>query len=228
MQESNPTNEPECVVVEPEGIADAAVIWLHGLGADGRDFLPILPHLGLPPGHGVRFLFPNAPVRPVTANGGWPMPAWYDIEGFDFPRRIDAGELAQAENSLRGWIAGERERGIASTRMVLAGFSQGGAVALHTGLRYREEALAGILALSCYLPVAPGATEVPAHSVTPILLAHGEQDEVVPLAEAVSTRERLRGMGLEPGWHTWPMGHEVISAEVRVIGAWLRRCLSLE
>ncbi len=212
---------PECVEVEPEGgAADAAVIWLHGLGADGRDFLPILPYLELPVGHRVRFIFPNAPLRSVTANGGWPMPAWYDIPEFSFPRRIDPYELEEADGTLMAVLHRELERGIDSSRVVVAGFSQGGAVALHAGLQ-SPVPLAGILALSCYLPLEPATwrTDVP------VLLLHGQTDAMVPLAEAKATLSTLHINDVPVRWRSWPMGHEVIPEEAQMIGAWLRERL---
>ena len=216
----------ECVELEPPGPPDASVVWLHGLGADGHDFPPIVPELGLPPGHGVRFVFPHAPVRPVTVNGGMRMRAWYDILGVDFDRRVDEQGVRDSAHRVSLLVERERERGVASVRIVLAGFSQGGAIALHVGLRHPEP-LAGILALSTYLACdADLETErAPANRAIPILMAHGTADPMVPHALGTAARDRLRALGYAPEWREYPMMHQVCLEEIEAVGAWLRRRL---
>jgi phospholipase/carboxylesterase len=203
---------------------DCAIVWLHGLGADAGDFLPIIDELGLPPG--VRFVFPNAPFRPVTINGGMRMRAWYDIRGFGPGSSEDAAGLAASAAAVRGLVEREVARGIARRRVVLAGFSQGGAVALHAGLAGSGR-LAGILGLSTYLPSAglleaagPVATEVP------VRLMHGSDDPVIPLALARSSAAALRALGVVVEWTTYRMGHEVILPEIRDISDWLQRLVT--
>jgi phospholipase/carboxylesterase len=196
------------------------VIWLHGLGADGHDFEPIVPELGLriP----VRFVFPHAPVRPVTINGGIAMRAWYDILGFDRQAAEDAEGIRASAAAVTKLIDRELARGMASDRIVLAGFSQGGAIALQTGLR-EPRPLAGVLALSTYLPLAATfATErSAANAGLPIFMAHGTADTVLPLSLAESSRRTLEVLGYEVEWHAYPMPHSVCLEEVSAIGAWL-------
>ena len=216
------------VEIEPPAPARAAVIWLHGLGADGHDFEPIVPHLGLPPGHGVRFVFPHAPRRPVTINNGMVMPAWYDITGSEFTRAEDEEGIRQSAATIRRFIAREMARGIEPGRIVLAGFSQGGAIALHTGLRL-EQPLAGIMALSTYLPLRDtlSAERADANRHTPILMIHGRQDSVVPPPLAQISRQHLEALGHPVEWHAFDMGHSVIGEEIQVISQWLRAVLEL-
>jgi phospholipase/carboxylesterase len=216
-----------CVEVDPPGPARSAVIWLHGLGADGHDFEPVVPYLGLDPSLGVRFVFPHAPRRAVTINMGMLMPAWYDVRALDLRRDQDVEGIAESAAHVRALIARENERGIPTGRIVLAGFSQGGAMALYVGLRYAET-LAGLLALSCYLILGETLeTEVQeANRATPVFQGHGEQDPMVPLARGEAARDRLRELGHEVEWKTYPMGHEVHPEEIRDIGAWLRERLS--
>ena len=173
----------ECIELPPAGEADAAVIWLHGLGADGHDFPPIVPELQLPADHGIRFLFPHAPTRPVTINGGMVMRAWYDILSMDFERRADEAGVRASAEALAALIARERERGVPSERIVLAGFSQGGAIALHEGLRHPER-LGGIIALSTYL-ACDGDLEgerTAANQDVPIFQAHGTHEPIPSMA----------------------------------------------
>jgi phospholipase/carboxylesterase len=197
-----------------------AVIWLHGLGADGHDFEPIVPELGLriP----VRFVFPHAPVRPVTINGGMAMRAWYDILGFDRQAAEDAAGIRASAAAVTKLIDRELARGMASDRIVLAGFSQGGAVALQTALR-EPRPLAGVLALSTYLPLRAtlAAERSAANSGLPIFMAHGTADPVLPLALAESSRRTLEALGYEVEWHAYPMPHSVCVEEISAIGAWL-------
>ncbi len=219
----------DCVVLEPGRPADAAVIWLHGLGASGHDFPPVVAELGLPEDHAIRFVFPHAPRIPVTINGGMVMPAWYDILNMDFDqRRVDEDGVRASAARLEDLVARERERGIPAARMVLAGFSQGGAIALHTGLRHQER-LAGVLALSTYLAVDGDveAERAAANLDVPILQCHGSEDPMVSMAKGEAARDRLRALGYEVEWEDYPMQHQVCMEEIERIGAWLRRVLSL-
>jgi phospholipase/carboxylesterase len=206
----------------------AAVIWLHGLGADGHDFEPIVPELGLPPGLAVRFVFPHAPVRPVTINGGMPMRAWYDVQlGGGGARREDEPGVRESERSIAALIERERRRGIPPAAVVLAGFSQGGAMTLHTGLRFPER-LAGLMALSCGLPLAEhaAAEASPANRDVPIFMAHGTLDPTVPLARGQAARDRLQALGYRIEWREYRMGHSVSAQEIGDIARWLRTILA--
>ena len=197
-----------------------SVLWLHGLGADGHDFEPIVPELGLriP----VRFVFPHAPVRPVTINGGTAMRAWYDILGFDRGAREDGAGIRASAAAVTALIDRELERGMPSERVVLAGFSQGGAIALHTALR-EPRPLAGVLALSTYLPLAASvaAERSSANLGLPIFMAHGTADNVLPLSLAESSRGALQALGYPVEWRAYPMAHSVCMDEVRAIATWL-------
>jgi phospholipase/carboxylesterase len=221
---SNPAVLP-CVELGPEQ-ATASVIWLHGLGASGHDFEPLVPELGLPESAAVRFVFPHAPPQPVTINGGLVMPAWYDIVSPDFTRQEDAAGIRRSQQHLERLIAREQERGVPASRIVLAGFSQGGAIALHTGLRCSQR-LAGILALSAYLPLADtlNSEASPANRDVPIFMAHGLYDPIVPIELAQASCEYLRQAGYDPEWHAYAMEHTVCAEEIRDIGQWLRRIL---
>lgn len=207
-----------------------SVIWLHGLGADGSDFEPVVPYLGLNPAYAVRFIFPNAPQIPVTCNGGYVMPAWYDIISLSpDSREIDEAGLVASSDAIRSLIAREAARGIPSERVFIAGFSQGGAVAYLTGLGY-DQPMAGILALSTYMP-SPAQVEAaitPAGKQTPLFVAHGLYDDVVSLALGEIARNTLEGMGCHFDWHTYPMGHEVCVPEIQAIGDWLNRRIMAE
>ncbi len=204
----------------------ASVIWLHGLGADGHDFVPLVPALALPPAMAIRFIFPHAPRRPVTINGGLVMRAWYDIYDAGFTHREDETGIRDAAQRVAALIQRETERGIPSQRIVLAGFSQGGAIALHCGLRHPQP-LAGIMALSCYLPLAARLAEEQhrANRQTPILMIHGSRDAIVPPPLAQASKHTLEQLGHPLEWHEFPMGHEVSPEEIAVIGAWLQRHL---
>ncbi len=206
------------------GTPDASIIWLHGLGADGHDFEPIVPELPLPAGLNARFVFPHAPVQAVTINYGHVMPAWYDVYG---DGRQDADGIRLSQGRIEALIARERERGVAPGRVVLAGFSQGGAIALQTGLRHPER-LAGILALSTYLPLAESvaAEASPTNREIPIFMAHGAEDPVIPLQRAVISRDQLRKLGNPVEWHEYPMPHAVCPEEIADVGAWLGRVLA--
>lgn len=203
----------------------ASVVWLHGLGADGGDFVPVVDELDLG-GLAIRFVFPHAPEQPVTINGAMVMRAWYDIVSPDLERRADERGVRASLRLVEALLERERARGIAPERLVLAGFSQGGAIALETGLRYPER-LAGIVALSCYLPLAASleAERSSANAGLPVLLAHGTQDEIVPVAAGRRSRDLLAALGYAVQWHEYPMPHAVCGEEIEAIGAWLRRVL---
>ena len=203
-------------------VSSASVIWLHGLGADGHDFEPIVPQLALPAMLPVRFVFPHAPVRPVTLNNGYPMRAWFDIVKIGLNQPRDRDGMLASRAALEGLIAREHQRGIPAARIVLAGFSQGGAVALYTGLQYKEK-LAGIMALSTYLPIGEGfdLDISAANASVPIFYGHGTQDPVVPLQLAEYTRNELTARGCPVTWHTYPMPHAVHPEEILHIRAWL-------
>ncbi len=197
----------------------AAVIWLHGLGADGHDFEPIVPALGL--SAPVRFVFPNAPTRPVTINGGMVMRAWYDIVEMSLDRRVDYDGIVESAQAIDALIAREIARGVPAERIVLAGFSQGGAVALHAGLRAPQR-LAGLLILSSYLPFPQRLSEhSAANAQTPVFFGHGTFDMVVPATHGRRAADVLRAAGQPVSFQTWPMAHAVHPDEVRAIGAWL-------
>ena len=205
----------------------AVILILHGLGADGRDFLPVAEQLDLSSIGPVRFLFPSAPSMPVTLNGGYVMPAWYDILGTDLVRREDEGGLRQARSAIDGLIANEIVRGIAAHRIVVAGFSQGCAMALMIGLRFGQR-LAGIAALSGYLPLAAttAAERSAANADVPIFMAHGTRDGVVPMARAEASRDALQALGYRVDWHPYPMEHSVCPQEIADLQAWLVRVLA--
>jgi len=205
---------------EPKG----TVIWMHGLGADGWDFVPIVRELPLPQDLHLRFIFPHAPVRPVTINNGHEMRAWYDITMNDISRVPDEAGIRESQASIEALIAREEKRGVSADRIVLAGFSQGGAIALQAGLRHRER-LAGIVALSTYLPLEDSLDReaAAANKRTPIFMAHGTQDPVIPLQLADASRRALEQRGYDVTWHTWPMPHSVCAEEVEELGAFLTR-----
>jgi len=217
----------ESLEVETAPSPRAAVIWMHGLGADGYDFVDVPPALRLPESLAVRFVFPHAPMQPVTINGGMVMRAWYDIRPDAGARREDEPGLRQSQRQVEALIAREKARGVPAARIVLAGFSQGGAMALQTGLRHPER-LAGIMALSCYLPLADlvAAEASAANRDVPIFLAHGTHDPLIPLTRARRALESLTGLGYAVEWHEYPMPHSVCDAEIRDIGAWLARILA--
>ena len=212
----------EAIELETGKNPATSIIWLHGLGADGHDFEAIVPELDLP-AIPIRFVFPHAPMQPVTINAGMVMRAWYDVSDAAIRREDEAGVRA-SQSRLEALIAREKERGTSANRLLLAGFSQGGAIALHTGLRHRER-LAGIMALSCYLPVA-GTLAAEAHAANrgvPVFMAHGTQDPVVVLSRALESRELLGREGYAVEWHGYPMPHSVCAEEIRDISTWLRR-----
>jgi len=221
-----PTDLLDCIEIETAPNPTHAVIWLHGLGADGNDFAPIVPELDLPAGLGVRFVFPNAPVQRVTINNGMAMRSWYDILVMDLVRVEDAKGIRASEAAVHKLIARENARGIPTSNIVLAGFSQGSAMTLHTGLRLPEK-LAGMMALSGYLPLVDTAEAErnAANNATPIFMAHGQYDPVVSLARAEASLTELKRLGYEVRWHTYPMPHSVCAEEVRDISAFLNAVL---
>jgi phospholipase/carboxylesterase len=205
----------------------ASVIWLHGLGADANDFVPLVPQLDLTGLGSIRFVFPNAPVIPVTVNGGYKMRAWYDVLGLEMLRREDETGLRRSMTLVNDLIAAERTRGIAAKRIVLAGFSQGCAMTLLAGARYPER-LAGLIGLSGYLPLAT-STEGERHAMSdglPVFMAHGQFDPVVPIMSAQASRDVLRKVGLEVEWHEYPMAHSTCAEEIRDISRFMKRILA--
>ncbi len=204
---------------------DAAVIWLHGLGADGNDFAPIVPQLHLPADCAVRFLFPHAPSRAVTINGGMVMPAWYDILMVDIDRKIDLTGLLASATDVRAFIDRERQRGIAAERIIIAGFSQGGAVAYQVALGH-EERLGGLLAMSTYLAGADELAFSPASKGLPILIQHGSHDPLVPEKLGRQAVARLEREGYKVVYQSYPMEHAVCPPQIDAIGAWLREILA--
>lgn len=215
-----------CEVHETGPNPDSAVIWLHGLGADGHDFEPIVPQLQTRTAGGLRFVFPHAPVRPVTLNGGMPMRAWYDILGQTIDRDQDRQGIEQSVAQVNALIDEQIGQGVAAHRIVLAGFSQGGAVALRCGLA-RPEGLAGVVALSAYLLQADSLSQWLTQSgrQTPVWIGHGQHDPIVPMAMGQSAAEQLTGAGLSVSWQTWPMQHSVCMEEIHMLDQWLARIL---
>ena len=199
------------------------IIWMHGLGADCWDFVSIVKELGLPEDLPLRFIFPQAPSRPITINNGQVMPGWYDISMAELQRKPDEAGVRQSQAFIEQLIAREVERGIASDKIILAGFSQGGAIALQTGLRYRD-ALGGIMALSTYLTLEDSfaAEATIANANIPILMAHGTQDPLIPLSLAMSSRAKMEARGYKIEWREYPMPHSVCMEEVEDIGVWIQ------
>lgn len=216
----------DAVEIETGPKPDGAVIWLHGLGADGHDFEPIVPQLVSPGERALRFVFPHAPIRPVTLNGGFAMRAWYDIASLDRHGPEDERGVRESQTAIEALIARENARGIPSGHIVLAGFSQGGALALYTGTRHRDR-LAGIMGLSCYTVLGGhfAAERSPANQATPIFLAHGSADPVVAPLLGEQARRLLVDSGYAVEWHTYSMPHSVCPQEVTDIAGWLRRVL---
>jgi phospholipase/carboxylesterase len=211
------------ITLTPQVPAVASVILLHGLGADGHDFVPIAGELSLPDSLPVRFVFPHAPLRPVTVNNGYVMRAWYDIKSFTPAGRADLTGTVESSRRVADYIDHERQLGVAPARVVLAGFSQGGAVALYAGLRYPER-LAGILAMSCYLPFPEtlAAEKSAADADVPILLCHGRGDPVVPIGMGLEARDELKSNGYAPEWRDYPMQHAVCMDEIADVARWLQ------
>jgi phospholipase/carboxylesterase len=215
----------ETIEIETAAKPSAAVIWLHGLGADGHDFEPIVPELGLPASRPVRFIFPNAPQRPVTINMGMRMRAWYDILQMGGGTEDEAG-IRESQAQIEGLIAGEVKRGVPHNKIVLAGFSQGGAIVLQTALRQREK-LAGVMALSTYLPLARTLEKerTSGNAALPIFMAHGRFDDMIGMDRAALSRDALLALGYPVEWHEYPMPHSVCPQEIADIAAFLLRIL---
>lgn len=214
-----------CLEVETSPNPDASIIWLHGLGADGSDFLPIVPQLQLPTTLAVRFIFPHAPSMPVTINAGVMMPAWYDIRDTSLAGRQDSAGILHSAQQIQQLIQKEVTRGIAPSRIILAGFSQGGALALYVGIR-QTQPLAGILALSCYTLLADTMSAATCTAAsTPIMIAHGQYDDVVDISLGEQSVQYLLKLGLAAQWHTYPMAHSVCDDEIDDISIWIQRCL---
>lgn len=221
----------ETIELETGANPAATVIWMHGLGADGNDFVPIVPELRLDTAPAARFIFPHAPMQPVTINNGYVMRAWYDVSQADLEghsRKANEAGVRRSQQAIEQLIGREIERGIAAARIVVAGFSQGGAVALQTGLRYPER-LAGIMALSTYLPLVEHLTQEAsaANAATPLFIAHGTTDPVVPYAAGRNSATMLERLGYRVEWHDYPMPHSVCAEEIADISAWLRGVLEI-
>jgi phospholipase/carboxylesterase len=216
----------EHIEIETAPNPQVSVIWMHGLGADGNDFVPIVKELDLAGLPGIRFIFPHAPTMPVTINNGYVMRAWYDIIGTDLVRREDEGGLRASQKMVEAFIANEKARGIPASRIILAGFSQGCAMTLQTGLRH-PETLAGMMCLSGYVPLsATVPTERSEASLkTPIFMVHGRADGVIPIQRAEASRNLLASMGYQIEWHEYMMQHSVCAEEVEHISAWLKRVI---
>ncbi|UQB41978.1 dienelactone hydrolase family protein [Thiomicrospira microaerophila] len=209
------------IIVEPSIPAKAAVIWLHGLGADGADFVDIVPSLGLAEEQGIRFIFPHAPVQPVTINGGMAMRSWFDIRSMDILNDVDSAGIRVSCHQVYKLIEQQRDLGISSDKIAIAGFSQGGLIALHAGLSY-DHPLAGVMALSTWCPLVE---QFYLHREMPIFIAHGQQDPVVPFELGAKARDDLTAKGYQVEWQAYPMAHQVCMDEIEAIGAWLRRVL---
>ena len=217
----------ENIEIETAPNPGAAVIWMHGLGADGNDFVPLVKELDLAGLPGIRFIFPHAKTMPVTINNGYMMRAWYDIVGTDIARREDEAGLRASQVDVEALIAREKSRGIPAERIILAGFSQGCAMTLQTGLRH-DEKLAGLLCLSGYVPLADKISNERSEASlkTPIFLVHGTHDGVIPVARAHQSRDLLKALGYQVEWHEYMMQHSLCLEEVNDIGAWLKKVLA--
>lgn len=217
----------DCVIVEHNPAAkkiDRSVIWLHGLGASGHDFEPVVPQLGLSQNMAVRFLFPHAPQRPVTINGGMVMPAWYDILEMSLERKVDIAQIEESSQQIHDLISREIQRGVKPEHIVIAGFSQGGAVAYHVALGYPQR-LAGLMALSTYLATNNNLDYSAANKDMPILIEHGTQDPVVPVILGEQAKQLLTTKGYNVKYHSYPMAHQVCMPQIQAIGQWLNKVL---
>ncbi len=221
----NKTNYLPCITLEPKNAADASVIWLHGLGANGHDFEAIVPELNLPEDLSIRFIFPNAPKIPVSINGGMTMPAWYDVLGMGNVRDINKAQLLDSAKSVHDLIDREIEKGIVSSRIILAGFSQGGAVNYQAALTYSQP-LAGLLALSTYFPTVEGLAPHAANEAINIQVYHGSMDPVVNISLAERAIKDLSSLGYQSDYKTYPMEHSVCPEEIADIATWLQGILS--
>ena len=219
-------NELETIEIETGSAPSAAVVWLHGLGADGNDFVPIVKELRLPSQLRIRFVFPHAPMMPVTINNGYVMRAWYDVTFDGLDRRPDARGIVASQTAIEALLAREKARGIAADRIVLAGFSQGGAITLQAGLRHGET-LAGLMVLSSYLPLPEtlAAEAAAANAQTPIFMAHGSDDPVIGIELAQRSRALLAEQGYRVQWQEYPMPHSVCLEEIQDISRWLQQVL---
>ena len=215
------------IEIETAPNPEIAIIWLHGLGADGNDFVPVVRELDLAGLPGIRFVFPHAKTMPVTINGGYVMRSWYDILGTELTRREDEGGLRSSQLAVEALIAREKSRGIPASRIILAGFSQGCAMTLQTGLRHPEQ-LAGMMCLSGYLPLAGyiAAERTEQSLKVPVFMAHGTQDPVVPFARAEESRKVLESLGYQVEWHAYQMQHTLCLEEVQDIGKWIRKVVA--
>ena len=211
----------DCLEIEPNAPANSAIIWLHGLGADGNDFAPLAPQLKLPEGTAVRFVFPHAPTMPVTINNGYVMPAWYDILDADIDRKVDEAQLYASAAAIADLIDREIERGIDSKRILIAGFSQGGAVAYQTALTYPKP-LAGLIVLSSYFATSGSIEEHSANKQIPVLIQHGTRDSIVPEALGKQAHRLLQQRGYNTVYQTYPLEHSVCMEQIADIGEWLR------
>lgn len=214
-----------CVEIEPSQTAKTAVIWLHGLGASGDDFAPIVPHLQLPDSLATRFIFPHAPARPVTINGGMVMPAWYDILSMDIDRKIDETQIVESARQVTALIEREIERGVEPNRIVLAGFSQGGAVAYQAALEF-DRSLAGLMTMSTYFATHETVEVHSANKDLNIFVSHGTQDPVVVETLGQRAVKALQDKGFQPSYKTYPMQHEVSMPQIADIAAWLKARLT--
>ena len=217
---------PAIEIESPNGaVVNASIIWLHGLGADGSDFAPLVPQLGLPDSFGIRFIFPNAPSIPVSINNGFVMPAWYDIKEVDIDRHVDEEQLKQSSAGVHALINREIDRGVDSSRIIVAGFSQGGAVSYEAGLTYPKP-LAGIMALSTYFATATSIKVNPIQNSMPILICHGSMDPVVSEALGLKSAATLKNLGFAPEYNSYPMEHSLCPQQIVDIAAWMSRILS--
>ena len=223
---NKPTTLLDRITIEPVKTATACVIWLHGLGDSGAGFSPVVPLLNLPHDHAIRFIFPHAPEQAITINNGFVMPAWYDIKNDNLHNRADMDGVLQSEHLVRALIQEQIDNGIDVSNIVLAGFSQGGVMSLFTGLRF-DKSLAGILAMSCYLPIKDQLpTQLStANKNTPVLQHHGELDDVVPMSAGKMANELMKSNGYNTQWKTYPMAHSVLPQQLNDIGIWLTNTL---
>ncbi len=217
---------PAIELESPKELAvNASIIWLHGLGADGNDFAPLVPQLDLPDSFGIRFIFPHAPSIPVSINNGYVMPAWYDIKQMDVDRHVDEEQLMQSAAAVHDLIDREIERGVDSSRIIVAGFSQGGAVAFEAALTYPKP-LAGIMALSTYFATATSISINPIQNTIPILICHGSMDPMVQESLGLKSLATLQNLGFVPEYNSYPMEHSLCPQEIEDIADWICRTLS--
>lgn len=215
-------SELESIIIETQPDPTAAVIWLHGLGADGNDFAPIIEQLQLPSHYAIRFIFPHAPVRPISINQGYPMPGWYDVSSLSIVEEEDEAGILESSAILTQMCQAQEAAGIPAERLIVAGFSQGGAIALHCGCRYPKQ-LAGIMALSTYMPLPDTlADEISEDAAeTPVFMAHGREDEVIAYDYGKNSAEQMEALGMPVEWYEYDMGHSVCTEEIHHIRQWL-------